>query len=90
MRRSHRWAASCLLLAGLAAAACAPLERRREAEYLEGIPLEYGELVAVTAHPERQFEAILWFQKPDKTLVLVPMNVSRGLVSAEVRTVSRR
>ena len=55
---------------------------------LDEIPLEYGELVAVHPHP-LPYVSQLWFQKPDKTLVVIDVNVSRK-VTGRVVTIPRR
>ncbi len=47
---------------------------------LEAIPLEDGQLVAVTPHPDDPHWAVLWFQKPDKTIAVVLVNVAQGKV----------
>jgi len=47
---------------------------------LEAIPLEDGQLVAVTLHPDDPHWAVLWFQKPDKTIAVVLVNVAQGKV----------
>jgi len=47
---------------------------------LEAIPLEDGQLVAVTLHPDDPHWAVLWFQKPDKTIAVVLVNVTQGKV----------
>ena len=47
---------------------------------LEAIPLEDGQLVAVTPHPDDPHWAVLWFQKPDKTIAVVFVNVTQGKV----------
>ncbi len=40
-----------------------------EGRMLDAIPLAYGKLVAITS--SRLFVAELWFEKPDKTVVVV-------------------
>ena len=45
-----------------------------------GIPAEYGRLVSVTPVNERRFQAVLWFEQADQTVVGVRVNVSRGEV----------
>ena len=51
------------------------------------IPLEYGQLVNVTRHG--QFTAALWFEKPDKSIVVVRVNYERGIVNRRVLTIPR-
>ncbi len=50
------------------------------AKVLEPIPLDYGELVAVDPVPDNPYWFALWFQKPDKTIAVVYVNVSQGQV----------
>ena len=47
---------------------------------LDPIPLEYGELVAAFPHLGNSYWVELWFQKPDKTVSVVLVNVSQGKV----------
>jgi len=47
---------------------------------LPPIPLEYGELVAVTPFEGDPFTSVFWFQKPDKTITVVLVNVGKGTV----------
>ncbi len=80
-----------VLALSLGAIACQKLNTGRSASFptkalppkvVEPIPLEYGELVAVTANPEDSQWIVLWFQKPDKTIVVVDVNTRRGIVQA--------
>lgn len=57
-------------------------------EFQEAIPLEYGTLVGVTAHPEYGHWAALWFEKKDKTISTVWVNVVEGKIGT-VATMSR-
>jgi hypothetical protein len=59
-----------------------------EARMLDAIPLAYGKLVAITS--SRTFIAGLWFEKPDKTLVLVRVNWSTGNLYRDVLTIPRK
>lgn len=53
------------------------------------IPLDNGDLVAVTPHPADGHWVALWFQKPDKTILVRWVNVTRGTVGAEM-TIPRK
>ena len=55
---------------------------------LDAIPLAYGKLVAITS--VRANVAELWFEKPDKTVVLVRVNYSQGFMSGRVLTIPRK
>ena len=59
-----------------------------EARMLDAIPLAYGKLVAITS--SRTFVAELWFEKPDKTVVLVRVNWSTGNLLSKVLTIPRK
>jgi hypothetical protein len=47
---------------------------------LKAIPLDYGELVAVIPYAEDAHWAVLWFQKPNKTITVVYVNMAREIV----------
>ena len=55
---------------------------------LDSIPLAYGKLVAITSN--RAHLAELWFEKPDKTVVLVRVNYAQGFMSGRVLTIPRK
>ena len=59
-----------------------------EARMLDAIPLAYGKLVAITS--DRPFVAALWFEKPDKTVVLVRVDLSAGNLFRNVLTIPRK
>lgn len=48
------------------------------------IPLDQGDLVAVTPSPVDAHWVALWFQKPDKTISVRWVNITLGNVGAEV------
>jgi hypothetical protein len=90
----------CLFALAFAAASCAklpgppPLTRGplqvEQARYADAIPLDYGTLIAVTTDAESPYMAGLWFEKPDKTIVYVKVNVSLGKIHNEVLVLPRR
>ena len=45
---------------------------------LDAIPLEYGNLVAVTTSGEQPGRVQLWFEKQDKTIVVVRVDYISG------------
>ena len=53
------------------------------------IPLEYGELVAVTSSDTYPGWAQLWFEKEDKTIVMVAVNFSDGQMRPKLTTIPR-
>jgi len=73
----------------LGAIACQKLETGRSVPFpatfpapkvLAPLSLEYGELVAVTASADDPYWNVLWFQKPDKSIVIVAVNTSQSIV----------
>lgn len=46
----------------------------------DSIPLEYGKLVGVTENSKYYKLAHLWFEKPDKSIVVVTIDVSERFV----------
>ncbi len=76
------------LALSLVAIACQRLETGRFAapraplpfKVLDPVPLDYGELVAATPYAEDAHWTVLWFQKADKTISAVYVNVSQGKV----------
>jgi hypothetical protein len=53
----------------------------------DAIPLDYGNLIAVTTSPPH---AQLWFEKADKTIVLVRLNYVSGGINNSVTIIPRR
>jgi hypothetical protein len=53
------------------------------------IPLDSGDLVAVTPHPIDGHWVALWFQKPDKTISVRWVNITLGTVGPEM-TIPRK
>ena len=93
MRTSWTALASLALIA-LLTASCqkiggkGPLPREKIA-LDTAISLQYGELVAITTHAQSG-AYVLWFVKPDKTIVAVGVDSVRGTLSEEVLTIPRR
>ncbi len=48
----------------------------------DGISSEHGRLVSVTTN--NRFEVTLWFERPDRTVVGVRVNLSLGVIVDEV------
>ena len=49
-------------------------------QFREAIPLEYGNLVAVTSHPAYENWFGLSFEKSDKTITLVWVDIAEGRI----------
>lgn len=91
-----RWAV-LLLVVSLSAAlvSCeklptqAPNQPFEPVKFKDSIPLEYGTLVGVTPHPRTENWAVLWFEKPDKSIAAVWVNIVQGQIG-KVATISRK
>ena len=57
---------------------------------LDAIPAEYGNLVGVTSTSVRPDVAQLWFEKPDKTIVVVSVNFVKGGLWSNYLLIPRR
>jgi hypothetical protein len=55
----------------------------------DAIPLDYGDLVGVTT-AETPGWALLYFQRPDKSLVAVYVNANRGIIWDQAIDIPRR
>jgi hypothetical protein len=73
---------------GSGVAAKGPLELETVA-FDNAISLEYGELVSVTLHPDGN-SWVLWFVKPDKTIVAVGVDGKRGTIVPMALSIPRR
>lgn len=82
-------AAACQQLPSPVSTTRGPLQTE-ELAFADAIPLEYGALVGVTALPDYPYTAGLWFEKPDKTIVLVKVNVSLGKMEKKALVLPRR
>lgn len=86
-------------LLGFGIASCEKLESPRPqqgglpfevARLVDAVPVEYGDAVGVTSHPQIPFSATIWFVKPDKSIVAVQVNTSTGQIYERVLTIPRR
>ena len=55
----------------------------------DAIPLEYGDLVGVTPAADVG-GVVFYFQKPDKTIVTVYVNMTHGVIGENVVEIPRR
>ena len=79
-------------LAAFMVASCSKIDESAGSSWAdgsEGIPAEYGRFVAVTPVPDRNFEAVLWFEKSDQTIVGARINVSSGEIGPLVLSFPR-
>jgi len=56
----------------------------------ESIPDEFGKLVGVTTGSRDPNMAQLWFEKPDRTIMVVKVNWYSGYLSPEVLVIPRK
>ena len=82
--------ALCLLGSSMAAISCERIPEVEEAVTIERIPAEYGELVSVTPFGPRPHQAVLWFEKPDHTIVALRVNLSTGDIFEKLLTFPRQ
>lgn len=62
--------------------------RSEPAPFLDAIPAEYGRLVGIS--PVSQGWDALWFEKPDRTLVVVGVKWTQGVILDQVLVIPRR
>jgi hypothetical protein len=56
----------------------------------DSIPVEYGDLMAVTPHPGTSRFAYLWFEKPDKTITVVAVDFQDQRIQGSALQIPRR
>jgi len=60
------------------------------ARLVDAVPAEYGDAVGVTPRADNPHWVLIWFVKPDKSLVAVQVNASTGQIYERVLTIPRR
>jgi hypothetical protein len=87
----------CVLL--LSSVSCKKLETSNKnsgplsmepSKFTDAIPEEYGALIGVTQNPQSPGWVGLWFQKPDKTITGVFVNVEQGKIFEKTLTIPRK
>ncbi len=58
--------------------------------FTAAIPDDYGSLVGVTQNPRTPAWNTLWFQKPDRTITAVFINIDEGRIYEKVLTIPRK
>lgn len=58
--------------------------------FAAAIPDDYGALVGVTQNPQFPAWVTLWFQKPDRTITCVFVNIDEGRIFEKALTIPRR
>jgi hypothetical protein len=59
-------------------------------KFADAIPDEYGPLIGVTQNAENPAWVGLWFQKPDKTINAVFVNINQGRIYEKTLTIPRK
>ena len=88
----------CVILTCLFALSCQKLEDTRPTATLkfekwksmDAIPGEFGKLVGVTMNPAYPSWAQLWFEKPDRTIVVVKVQWNAGYINEDVLFIPRK
>jgi len=57
---------------------------------LDAIPLDYGDLVGVTSNSAAPGWAQLWFERADKTILVVKVNFEAGKLAVNAVAIPRR
>ena len=98
--RGKRVYAFCILVVCLATVSCKKLVSDsprmtgtltfEPAKFGDAIPDEYGTLVGVTENAQDPKWVGLWFQKSDKTITVVFVDVGVGKISERTLTIPRK
>jgi hypothetical protein len=59
-------------------------------KFTDAIPDDYGPLISVTQNPANPAWVGLWFQKPDKTINAVFVNINQGRIYEKTLTIPRK
>jgi hypothetical protein len=89
-----------LLAVCLAAVSCRKMDAGAQAspgplalepvKFSDAIPEEYGTLIAVMQNPQSPAWVELWFQKPDKTITAVFVNIEKGRIHDKMLSIPRK
>ena len=60
------------------------------ARFTDAIPDDYGTLIGVTQNAKDPAWVSLWFQKPDKTITAVFVNIEQGKIFGKTLTIPRK
>ena len=90
----------CILALGLVTLSCRKLEpvnamqagqlKLNPTQFADAIPDDYGALIGVTQNAENPAWVGLWFQKPDKTIAAVFVNINQGQIYEKTLTIPRK
>ncbi len=90
--------ALCILAMCLLTISCKKLEQPsaagpltfEPAKFADAIPDDYGALIGVTQNPGSPAWVALWFQRPDRTITAVFVNIEQGRISGKTLTIPRK
>jgi hypothetical protein len=60
------------------------------AKFADAIPDDYGTLIGVTQNSQSSKWVGLWFQKPDKTITAVFVNIEQGKIYEKTLSIPRK
>ena len=90
----------CILTLCLVTFSCRKLEPVNEmqggqlklgpTQFADAIPDDYGPLIGVTQNADNPAWVGLWFQKPDKTINAVFVNINQGQIYEKTLTIPRK
>jgi hypothetical protein len=92
--------ALCVLAVCLVASSCKkrePIDANMVGElkfaptkFADAIPDDYGPLIGVTQNPKDSVWVGLWFQKPDRTITAVFVDVTKGRIYERTLSIPRK
>ena len=92
--------AFCIFAVCLATVSCKKLESAvpnmsgplafEPAKFADAIPEDYGTLIGVTQNPQSPKWVGLWFQKSDKTIAAVFVNIEQGKIYEKTLSIPRK
>jgi hypothetical protein len=91
--------AFCILAVCLAIVSCRKLDTETPrmsgpafelAKFTDAIPDDYGTLIGVTQNPQSAKWVGLWFQRPDKSITAVFVNIEQGKIYEKALTIPRK
>ena len=89
--------AFCILVLCMATVSCKKLESAgpgqlafEPAKFADAIPDDYGTLIGVTQNAQSPRWVALWFQKSDKTITAVFVNIEQGKIYEKALTIPRK
>lgn len=95
----NRFGALCILAVCLMAISCKKLPANQNvmgpltfepAKFADAIPEDYGTLIGVTQNPTTPRWVGLWFQRSDRTITAVFVNIEQGRIYEKALTIPRK